>query len=349
MQAGIAGRVQLVWVKGRQISDKKWQKSLTKSSNFGHFHSGVMVEKLIEFEVIIVGGGPAGLSALLWCLDMELKVILLEKEPELGGQLLQTYSQIKNYLGASAANGRDLRDSFLRQIEARESYSRNAAEVVKADLVQRVVSLAGNSKFGCKYLILATGVRRRRLGVPGEDRFRGRGILESGVQSKNDVAGKRVLIIGGGDAALENSLILGEKAASVVIAHRRDKFTARSEFVDRATRHVRITPLFNTIVTAIDGHQSVESAELRHSGTGELSRLPVDAVLIRIGVEPNTETFGGQIETDNLGYIRVDSSCKTSIPNVFAVGDVAKPFAPTISGAVGDAATAVKRIYSLLR
>ncbi|MFN0280293.1 MAG: NAD(P)/FAD-dependent oxidoreductase, partial [Pyrinomonadaceae bacterium] len=139
-----------------------------------------MVEKNTDYDVIIAGGGPAGLSSLLWCAELGLTAILIEKEPEFGGQLLHTHNSIKNYLGIEAVNGRELRDIFLRQIEKAKIKRLTGAEIVEADLTQKSVTLADGTKYSSRAIIIATGVRRRKLIVPGEEELRGRGILESG-------------------------------------------------------------------------------------------------------------------------------------------------------------------------
>lgn len=303
-----------------------------------------MVEEGSEFDVIIAGGGPAGLSALLWCKELGLKAILLEKESQPGGQLPLIHNAIRNYLGAQADNGRDLRDTFLRQIENSGIQWLNEAEIVKANLVEKSLTLANGEVYTGRAIFIATGVRRRKLRVPGEDEFYGKGILESGANALNEVRGRDVLIVGGGDAALENALILSETAEKVIVVHRRNEFKARREFIDKAKRSDNIEFIFNAEVLAINGDQGVENVEIRHLSSEDRSRIAADRVLIRIGVEPNSDIFLGQITHDDAGYIQIDAKCETSLNGVFAGGDVADPTAPTISSAVGHGAIAAKAI-----
>lgn len=307
-----------------------------------------MTEKSEHFDVIIIGGGPAGLSAALWSADLGLNAILVEKEGELGGQLLLTFNAIKNYLGVEAANGRELRDRFLQHIENLEVKRLTRASVATADLAARSIGLENGRTILGRAIIIATGVRRRRLGIPGEVEFRGRGILESGVRDRAEVAGKRVVIIGGGDAALENALMLTETAAKVVVIHRRDEFSARSEFVESARNDPKVEFAFDSQVTAISGDRSVEAVEITNANTGERSKIAADAVLIRIGVVPNTELFRGQVDMDDAGYIVTTQDCATSLPGIYAAGDVANPRSLTISTAVGSAATAINAMVSWL-
>ena len=306
-----------------------------------------MALKKADFDVIIIGGGPAGLSAAFWCAELGLRALSLEREDEFGGQLLRTFNAIRNHLGVEAANGRELRDIFLRQVEKREVTRRCGCPVVAADLVEKSVVLADGSKCSARSIIIATGVRRRKLGIPGEAEFYGRGVLESGEKSKNEVRRKRVLIVGGGDAALENAIILSRTADKVFVVHRGSEFSARAEFVLGCRQDDKIEFILNTSVTDIIGIASVEAVRVENILTGIDSRIPVDAVLIRIGEVPNTELFRGKIALDDAGFIIADSRCLTNLPEVFAVGDVANPLAPTISAAVGAGATAAKVVAGI--
>lgn len=301
----------------------------------------------MNYDVIIIGGGAAGISAGLWCADLKLRALLLEAEDELGGQLLCTYNRIENHLGIKAENGRELRDVFVEQIENRDFQVKHTAEVSKVDLKEKSIELKTGEKFSADFLIIATGVRRRKLNVEGEDKFQNKGILKSGKRDKESAKGKKVLIVGGGDAALENSLILAETAEKVTLIHRSGQFSARDEFLEKARQNDKIEILTNTILQKIEGEEKIETAKLKNVKENEIQDRAIDQILFRIGVEPNTEIFAGQIELDKNGYIKINSDCQTNFTNVFAVGDVANPLAPTVSSAVGTGATAVKVISDL--
>ena len=304
-----------------------------------------MTKRNSGFDVIIMGGGPAGLSALLWCAELNLSAILFEKEGEFGGQLLRTNNTIRNYLGIKAANGRELRDTFMSQIEKTHVQRIPGAEIIEADLVKKTVRSMNGSVYSGGAIFLATGVRRRKLMVPGEEEFRGHGILESGITALNKVRGQTVVIVGGGDAALENAIILSKTALNVVVVHRRREFAAREEFVEKASEADNIEFLFDTQIRKIVGNEGVEGVEIERLKTGEFSEVNADAVLIRIGVEPNTELFRRQIDLDDAGYVVIDANCATSLPGVYAGGDVANPLSPTISAAAGQGSTAIKSIF----
>ncbi len=297
-----------------------------------------------DFDVIIAGGGAAGISAALWCDELGLDALLLESRPELGGQLLSTYNPIENYLGFEARNGRELRDVFIGQLGKRNFICRFNSKIVEADPEAKKIVLSGGDTFSSRALIIATGVRRKKLQVKGEEEFRGKGILVSGKLDKGLANDKTVLIVGGGDAAFENTEILSETSSKIILVHRREEFSARKEFVGKAYMNPKVEVMTNTIVKKITGDQRVRQVWTEGSD-GETTSLDVDLVLVRIGVEPNSEFLKNRLILDDKGYVKIDQNCETSAAKVFAVGDVANPFSPTVNTAVGTAATAVKSLF----
>ena len=299
-------------------------------------------------DVIIIGAGPAGLSAALWCDELGLDTLVVEQAAEVGGQLLRVHNPVENYLGARAANGRELRDLFAAQIEEKEFDLWTEAEIEEVDLKAKRVRLRSGEDLQAIALVIATGVRRRCLGIPGESEFAGRGVLESGRLERERVAGEDVLVVGGGDAAAENALLLAETCATVTLVHRGKRLSARPEFVERLRGEHRVTVFTETTLERILGRERVESAEILRAGALKAMRVAVRGVVVRVGVEPNTELFEGQLERDARGYVVVSATQETSAEMVFAVGDVSNPLAPTISGACGAGATAAKVISSRL-
>ena len=289
------------------------------------------------------------MAASLWCAELGLTSIILERRPELGGQLLQTHNQIANYPGVDAANGRGLRDIFNAQIDGNSTVKKLGIEATALLDNGAVVQLSSGEKLAARAVIIATGVRRRRLNVAGEIEFIGRGVLQSGVNESDSARGKTVVVVGGGDAALENALILAAVAKRVFLIHRSNRFSARAEFIERVSKNGTIEVLCDSVVTAIVGDRAVGNVQISNNVTGQISDLETDAIIVRIGFEPNSEMVRGVLNTDSHGYIHVDPSCETSLTNVFAIGDVANPLAPTISTAVGQAAIAVKVIAQRLR
>lgn len=307
-------------------------------------------ERKKDYDVIICGGGAAGISAALWCDDLKLDALVLEANGELGGQLLWTHNRIDNHLGTlGARDGRELRDLFAEQIARRKFDLKLSSEISDIDFDRKIVALENGEKFMARFLIVAAGVRRRRLNVAGEDEFTGKGIIESGARDPNAVENKRAVIVGGGDAAFENALILAEKAAKIYLINRGKKFRARAEFAERVSSNPKIEVLNEIVVREIKGNEFLETVRLENLRTKETFDLAADALLIRIGIEPNTEIVRGKLDLDERGFIEINSLCETSVAGVFAVGDVANPLAPTVSGAVGMGATAVKVISEKLK
>lgn len=300
-------------------------------------------------EVAIIGGGPAGMSAAAWCGDLGLDTLLLERHGHLGGQLHLIHNPITNYLGLDARDGRELLSMFERSIEKFPFRRLANREVVSLDPIEKTIHLDDASEIRFEALIVATGVRRRRLNVPGETEFVGKGIIDSGARDKETLRGRRVIIVGGGDAAIENALILSEWAESVTVVHRNSNFKARPEFLGRLRESDKISVETDTVVEEILGDSRVTGVVVSNSSDGGPHTKPADAVLIRIGVEPNSDICRGILEMDARGYIRTDSSGETNVSGIFAVGDVANPLAPTISTAAGTGATAAKTIYYSLR
>ena len=299
-------------------------------------------------DVIIIGAGPAGLSTAFWCDGLGLDTLVLEQAEQVGGQLHRVYNPIENYLGLKARNGEELLVHFTKDLDAAEFDLWTQVEIESVDLKARRISLRSGEELQTIAIVIATGVRPRELGVPGEKEFIGKGMIESGARDRQLFAGKDVCIVGGGDAAVENALLLAEVCPTVTLVHRGKKLRARREFAERLQPNNRITVFTESVLTRILGKDEVEGVEIQRKEGLKPFQLAVRGVLIRIGVEPNTELFREQIATDEKGYITVNSQHETSVPMVFAVGDASNPIAPTISSATGAGATAAKVIASRL-
>jgi thioredoxin reductase (NADPH) len=300
------------------------------------------------YDVLIIGAGAAGLSAALWCDDLGLDALVLEEREEIGGQLLWIHNPVENYLGVRAANGRELRDAFTARVEDAEFDLWTNVEIESVDLNAKRVRLRSGEELQSIFLIVATGLRRRRLNVPGEAEFEGRGMIESAARDREQFAGRDVCVVGGGDAAVENALLLSEVCATVTLVHRRKKLRARAEFVERLKGTHCITVFTEAQLLRVIGGERVEAVEIKRHGAIKSFQMAVGGVLVRIGYEPNTELFRDQIATDDSGYVVITNEQETSVDNVFAVGDVASRLAPTISGATGAGATAAKIIAARL-
>ena len=301
------------------------------------------------YDVLIIGAGPAGLSVARWCDELGLDTLVLEQNEDVGGQLLSVHNPIENYLGVHTKNGLELRDLFAEQTKDCDFDLWTNVEIDGVDLKAKRVTLKSGEELQSIAIIIATGLRRRRLGIPGETEFAARGMIESGKQDRDQFAGKDVCVIGGGDAAAENALLLAEVCPTVTMVNRGRKLRARREFTEQLHTHHCITVFPESHVRRIMGNDAIEAVEIERAQAIKPFQMAVQGVLVRIGWEPNTDFIRGQLELDHGGYVIVGSQQETSVANVFAIGDVANPLAPTIAGAVGAGATAAKVIASRLQ
>ena len=300
-------------------------------------------------DVIIIGAGPAGLSTAFWCDELGLDTLVLEQSEQVGGQLHRVYNPIENYPGLKTRNGQELLEQFTKDVDEADFDLWTQASIASIDLKAKRVSLASGETVQSIALVIATGVRPRQLGVPGEKEFAGKGMIESGTRDRHLFAGKDVCVVGGGDAAVENALLLAEVCPTVTLVIRGKRLRARRELAERLQGTHCITVFTESVLTRIIGDNGeVAAVEIQRKQGLKPFQVAVRGVLIRIGVEPNTDLFKEQLETDEQGYIVVNSRQETSVPMVFAVGDVSNPVAPTISSATGAGATAAKVIATRL-
>jgi thioredoxin reductase (NADPH) len=299
-------------------------------------------------DVIIIGAGPAGLSTAFWCDELGLDTLMLEQASQVGGQLHRIYNPIADYLGVKTDNGKELLELFAKDVDAAEFDLWTGTTISSVDLRAKRISLASGESLQSISIVIATGVRPRQLGVPGEKEFAGKGIIESGTRDRELFAGRDVCVVGGGDAAVENALLLAEVCPTVTLVHRGKKLRARPELAERLQSSHCITVFTESVLTRIIGEDEVVAVEIQRKEGLKPFQLAVRGVLIRIGVEPNTELFREQLKTDDKGFMVVNSQQETDVPMVFAVGDVSNPVAPTISSATGAGATAAKTIAARL-
>lgn len=300
-------------------------------------------------DVIILGAGPAGISAALWCDELGLDTLLLEQREEIGGQLNSIHGPITNYPGVAAANGREFLEKFSERTNDADFDVWTGVEIENVDAKSKRISLRSGETLQSIFLVIATGVRRRSLDVPGEDEFTGRGIIESPTRDRQLFRGQDVCVIGGGDAAAENALLLADVCPTVTLVHRHRKLKARREFVEQLQSQHCITVFPESAVTRIIGKERVEAVEILRKDAIKPFQMAVGGVAIRIGVEANTDLLREQVKLDERGYIDVTSDLETSVDNVFAIGDVSSPHSPTISTASGNGATVAKVIASRLQ
>jgi thioredoxin reductase (NADPH) len=292
----------------------------------------------LEYDIVIVGGGPAGLAAGLYAARARRRTALLEKGV-IGGQISLTET-IENYPGIESIGGFDLAQAMLRQAE---SYGLETHYVAATGLEQadgKWVVRTDEEEFVAKAVIIAAGADYNRLGVPGEERLTGRGVSYCATCDAAFFKDEEVAVVGGGDAAMDEGLFTSRYASKVYVVHRRDQLRASRILQERAFANPKMHFIWNTVVTEILGEEAVEGARLRNVVTGEESVLPVKAVFIFIGHHPNTDWLRGLVPMDNGGHIVVNEWMETGLPGLFAAGDVRRNAARQVVSSAGDGATA---------
>jgi thioredoxin reductase (NADPH) len=293
-------------------------------------------------KVLVLGSGPAGLSAALYAARAELAPVVLTGI-QLGGQAALTFT-VENYPGfPEGVGGVQLGELFQKQAEhfgANVEFD-SACEVDLSAPPYKVTT--DNGEYLADTLIVATGATSNQLHIPGENDLTGRGVSYCATCDGWFFKDKKVIVVGGGDSALEEGLFITRYASSVTIVHRRGELRASPLLQKRALEHPKVSFVWNTVVAEVLGTDKVESVRLKNVQTGQESILPTDGVFIFIGHTPNTGLFRGQLEMDGLGYLKVDSKMQTSRPGVFAGGEVADPhFRQVVTSAGMGAAAAIQ-------
>lgn len=296
--------------------------------------------KNADFDLVIIGGGPAALTAGLYAARAMLNVLLVEKAAP-GGQVSAT-DWIENYPGfPQGLSGADLVQNITQQAK-RFDVNIEINEVISIDCSENVkkVRLADRT-ITTHTIIIATGASPRKLGIPGEDRFYGKGVSFCATCDGPFYKDRVVATIGGGNTALQGSLFLTKFASKVYLIHRRSELRATKILQERAFANDRIEIIWDSVPTSINGGlTNVENITIKNVKTGDTKELVVDGCFIWVGIHPNTEFLGGWVELDESGFVIVDSNMETSLPGVFAAGDVRNTPLRQIATAVGDAAIA---------
>ncbi len=288
-------------------------------------------------DVIIIGGGPAGLNAALYCARGGLDVLLIEKLFA-GGQAATTF-EVDNFIGLGTVSGPEL--SMKMEQQARQFGVEIKYETVAALSLDQKVKTITTKKNGyqAKAVILCMGATPRKLGLPEEDKLTGRGVSYCATCDGNFYKGKTTMVVGGGDTALEDALYLANLCETVYLVHRRDQFRGVKTLQDRVLEHPRIKTVLDSVVEGIDGTDKVEGARVRNVKTGAEQAIQIDGLFVAVGVAPNSELLEGILPLDN-GYIATDENMQTAIPGVFAAGDIIKKPLRQIITAASDGAVA---------
>ena len=273
------------------------------------------------YDLIIVGGGPGGLSAGIYAMRAALKTVLIEKGLP-GGQINLTES-VENYPGFEQISGFDLSQKFLQHAQSYGLEIRQQeVAAVEPGMEFHTVRLANGDLLNCHALILATGGRARMLKIPGESEYFGHGVSYCATCDGFFFRGKNVVVVGGGDTALEEAVYLAKITQQVYLVHRRDALRGSRILQQRVMAEPHIEILWNTIVTEVLANdQGVRAVILQNKQTGVASELPVDGVFIFIGFLPNNQLVPEGIRMDHDGYVMTDEKCETNIPGIFVIGD----------------------------
>lgn len=293
------------------------------------------------FDIIILGGGPAGLSAAIYAARSSAKTAIIDISM-LGGQP-SNYLELENYPGFSKIGGYDLMEKFEEHADMFGIQKFPMEEIQSVDLTSDIKTVTTlNGEFKAKSIIIATGAQSKKLGVEGEKEFVGRGVSYCAVCDGAFYKDKVVAVVGGGNAAVEEAGYLTKFASKVYLIHRRDELRADKIVQERAFKNEKLEFIYDTVVNKINGDGVVKSATIENVKTHEVKDLAIDGIFPYIGFEPNADLFAGQVKQDKSGFIMVDEAMQTSVKGVYAIGDVrVTPLRQVITAAADGAIAAV--------
>lgn len=300
------------------------------------------------YDLIIIGAGPAGLSAAVYGRRAGLELLVIEQTPMGGGQVVDTY-EVDNYLGMPGINGFDLAQKFRGHADGLGAvFLSGRVTAVRDEGDFKVVETADGASYEARTLILAGGAEHAKLGVPGESEFRGQGVsycatCDGAFFKKRDVA-----VVGGGDVAVEDAVYLSRFCRKVYLIHRRDSLRAAKSLQEKLFSCENVEVIWNSTLQRIQGTDLVEGVCIRQNGEDTERELAVEGVFIAVGMRPNTEIYRGTADCDESGYLLAGEDCATSVPGIFAAGDIRTKALRQIVTAVSDGACAVASVERYL-
>lgn len=299
------------------------------------------------YDLIIIGSGPAGLTAGIYASRAKLDTLLIEKTGMSGGQIINTY-EIDNYPGLPGISGFELSLKMRTHLDQLEGAFETGEVVAIKDGPVKELELEGGKRLLTKSVIIANGAVYRKLGVPGEERLTGAGVSYCATCDGAFYRNKTTVVVGGGDVALEDAIFLARLCKHVYVIHRRDAFRGAPVLAARLTALENVTVIWNSVVEAIEGTDFVENIRIRNIKSEETSSLAADGIFIAIGMQPSSDVYKGLVDTDKSGYIIADETCQTSAPGIFAAGDIRTKQLRQVVSAASDGANAVYSVQNYL-
>lgn len=300
------------------------------------------------YDLIIIGSGPAGLSAAVYGIRAGLKLLVLEKNPMSGGQILNTY-EVDNYLGMPGINGFDMGMQFRAHADRLGVPFRTAQVRSITDQGDHKVVHTRKEDYEAKAVLLATGAEHAHLGTPGEEEFSGKGVSYCATCDGAFYRGKTVAVVGGGDVALEDAIYLARTCEKVYLIHRRDELRGAAVLQEEVKGLPNVEIRYSHVVTAIGGGDTVEYVLTENGKTGEEEKLSVDGVFIAVGIRPDTELIKDLVALDQAGYVPAGEDCVTDRPGIFVAGDIRRKPLRQVVTAVADGANAAISAEHFLR
>ena len=292
------------------------------------------------YDLVILGAGPAGICAAIYATRGKLNTLWLEKKFVQGGQIVDTY-EVDNYPGLPGITGLDLGEAMVKHAEKLGISPRREPVLSIEDEGEIKVIHTKKNHYRTKSVILACGAAHRQLGIPGEEELSGMGVSYCATCDGAFFQGGTVAVVGGGNVAVEDAILLSRTCRKVYLVHRRGELRADKVLQDRLFRCPNVEMVWDNVPVSIEGTEKVESLKVRNIRTDEEKAIAVDGVFIAVGILPNTEKFKGLVALDESGYIVAGEDCVTSTPGIFAAGDIRTKQLRQVVTAVADGANAV--------
>ena len=300
------------------------------------------------YDLIIIGAGPAGLSAAVYGKRAGLDLVVIEQTPMSGGQVLNTY-EVDNYLGLPGINGFDLGTKFREHTDKMDvTFIKEKVTAIHNNGQTKAVETASGTVYEAKSLLLAAGAEHALLQVPGEQEWKGRGVSYCATCDGAFFKGRDVAVVGGGDVAVEDAVYLARMCRKVYLIHRRDSLRAAKILQEKLFACENVEILWNCTVSKIFGNDLVEGVTLCQKQEEQEKDLAVEGVFIAVGMHPCTEAFAGTVVCDEKGYLVAGEDCVTDVPGIFAAGDIRTKALRQIVTAVADGACAVSSVERYL-